>query len=109
MSVKEKLSVDGSIEKVGVYSIYDKVAKYYLPIFESRNDNVAIREFKNSIKQNPFANLSEYLLVRLGTVERDSSEVEDDGEGLITLRFGELKVIWQETPENGLQEASRAK
>ena len=47
-----------------LYSIFDRVAAEYGPIFEAVNDGVAMRNFNQSVEKAPAKD--DYFLVRLG-------------------------------------------
>lgn len=49
-----------------IYSIYDKGAEEFGPVFSASNDVVAERNFKDIIKTSPY--LEEFELYRLGKV-----------------------------------------
>lgn len=54
-----------------VYSIYDKVAKECGPLFTAKNDDVAVRNFKNLLVSERVSNPSDYMLYNLGEFDPD--------------------------------------
>lgn len=56
--------------KMGIYAIYDSVAEECGPIWTAKNDAVAVRNCRNSLKE---VRLEEYKLYALG--ELDSEKV----------------------------------
>ena len=64
-----------------IYTIRDKVAEEVGPLFQAKNDAVAIRQFKQLIKD--FENPEEYELLCLG----------DFNDQTIELETGKVKVI----------------
>ena len=64
-----------------IYTIRDKVAEEVGPLFQAKNDAVAIRQFKQLIKDSE--NPEEYELLCLG----------DFNDQTIELESGKVKVI----------------
>ena len=64
-----------------IYTIRDKVAEEVGPLFQAKNDAVAIRQFKQLIKDSE--NPEEYELLCLG----------DFNDQTIELETGKVKVI----------------
>lgn len=56
--------------KMGVYVIYDRIAEEAGPLFTAKSDAVAIRNYRNSLKE---VQASEYRLYAIG--EYDSEKV----------------------------------
>lgn len=54
-----------------VYCIYDKVAKEAGPLFTAKNDDVAVRMYKQLIVSNKVENQSDYILQNLGDYDPD--------------------------------------
>lgn len=61
----------------GLYSIVDTVAEEFGPIFHAKNDGVAIRNYRNFLKDNPTVNPLEVELVKVGefNTAADSGEI----------------------------------
>lgn len=57
-----------------VYTIYDKQAEEYGPIFEAKNDNVAIRKCKIEFKDLP--TIDDFSLYCIGVVDHDDGEFD---------------------------------
>lgn len=53
-----------------VYTIYDKVAKHYLPTFECRTHGVAIREFKRGFATDANLSAEDFDLYCVGCISR---------------------------------------
>ena len=64
-----------------IYTIRDKVAEEVGPLFQAKNDQVAIRQFKHLIKDSE--NPEEYELLCLG----------DFNDQTIELATGKIKII----------------
>lgn len=58
--------------KVNIYTIYDKVACEAGPIFQAKNDTVALRCFMSLMKETPSANPSDYDVYCLGDFDTES-------------------------------------
>lgn len=81
-------------KKVGIYAVYDNIAKELGPIFQSINLAVAIRQFGNIIKNVP--NSCDFDLWRVGflTVSSVNEETLDqDSEGLTTKLSDIFEVV----------------
>lgn len=52
-----------------MYCIYDKIAKLGAPPFVAVNDNVALRQFQNLMRENPLVNSDDYLLFKFGSYD----------------------------------------
>ncbi len=55
---------------VGLYTVYDKLAVEAGPIYEAKNDAVAVRAYKNLLGQNKVTNPDEYQLVKVGVMNK---------------------------------------
>jgi hypothetical protein len=58
--------------KMGLYTVYDRVAEQSGPLFESLNDGVAMRSFKMIVVEK---DASEYKLLCVGEVEREPLKI----------------------------------
>lgn len=56
------------------YSIYDSVSKEYGPFFPAKNDDVAIRAFKNTLKGVP--DIGEYKLFCMHSYDSESGQID---------------------------------
>lgn len=54
-----------------LYTVYDCVAMDFGPIFESINDGVAVRNYKQMLKDNPYA--QDFILYCVGYIQRNNS------------------------------------
>ena len=72
--------------KVNIYTIYDKVACEAGPIFQAKNDGVALRCFMSLIKDTPNIVPSDYDVYCLGEFDTDSrSFVPGDNYGRLVI------------------------
>jgi len=55
--------------RIGLYSVYDKIAKEYGPTFEAVNENTAKRSFMQLIQK--VYNPADYILCQLGFFNTD--------------------------------------
>lgn len=53
-----------------LYSIYDRVAEDYGPLFEAKNHGVATRHYFSAMANNPA--VGDFQLIHLGRIERSS-------------------------------------
>lgn len=53
-----------------LYCIFDEVAKEYGPVFEAKNDDVAIRNFNSSLTQVAFK--SDFSLFCVGSIDHET-------------------------------------
>ena len=58
--------------KVNIYTIYDKVACESGPIFQAKNDGVALRCFMSLMKETPNVVPSDYDVYCLGEFDTES-------------------------------------
>lgn len=56
-----------------IYAIYDNVAEEYGPLFESKSDAVALRQFHQLLKESP--NKEDYDLYCFGRFEREKAQM----------------------------------
>jgi hypothetical protein len=56
-----------------LYSIFDKVAEEFGPLFEAKNDGVALRNYFQLVK-NSAIDGDEFVLYKLGEVVRNGSD-----------------------------------
>lgn len=55
-----------------LYSIRDKVAMEFGPIFQAKNEGVALRMLGTQLKESPTMNPAEYELICIGTFNSDT-------------------------------------
>ncbi len=73
--------------KVNIYTIYDKVACEAGPIFQAKNDGVALRCFMSLMKDTPNVVPSDYDVYCLGEFDTDSrSFVPEDNYGKLVIK-----------------------
>ena len=58
--------------KVNIYTIYDKVACESGPIFQAKNDTVALRCFMGLIKETPGVVPTDYVVYCLGEFDTEA-------------------------------------
>lgn len=54
-----------------VYTIYDKISEIHGPLFEARNDAVAVRNFRNLTKAVSEVEKTDYVLKCIGRFNRE--------------------------------------
>ncbi len=57
--------------KVNIYTIYDKVAEECGPVFQAKNDLVAVRMLKSMVSENPNIPVDEYEVYCLGEFDTE--------------------------------------
>lgn len=69
----KRVSFKGSNAMISnIYTVYDKVGCQSGPVFESRNDGVAVRQFR-SMDFNGFND--DFKLLRLGSIDHDNNVI----------------------------------
>jgi len=58
-----------------LYCLYDKIAKEAGNIFTAKNDDVALRQVKNTFKESAYMHPEEYQLFRLGFYNNETLEI----------------------------------
>lgn len=61
-------------DKSMLYVVFDKVAQESGPIFEAKNDGVAIRQFTQLMEKNPI-DRQEFALLCLGEIDHGTNEI----------------------------------
>ena len=73
--------------KVNIYTIYDKVACESGPIFQAKNDGVALRCFMSLMKDTPNVVPSDYDVYCLGEFDTDTrSFVPEENYGKLVIK-----------------------
>lgn len=57
-----------------LYTIFDRVAEESGPVFEAKNDAVALRKFRDFMKQNPI-DPREFRLIALGRIDHATNKL----------------------------------
>ncbi|HEX2956326.1 MAG TPA: hypothetical protein VHO70_05825 [Chitinispirillaceae bacterium] len=63
------------VEQMGIYVIQDVIADEVGPLFEAKNDLVALRQYSQIVEKNNLKT-NEFRLLMIGTVNRNNSQVE---------------------------------
>lgn len=66
------------MQLTNIYSIYDRKAQYYLPVFQHRSNADAIRDFANVVtsSETPIAQYpADYDLVIIGSLDLESGQI----------------------------------
>lgn len=61
--------------KMSLYSIYDTLSEEYAPLFQAKNNQVAIRQFKEALKTCPYP--TDFQLWHVGTVSPECELYQD--------------------------------
>ena len=69
-----------------IYTIYDKVSEECGPVFQAKNDLVAVRMFKSMVNDNPNIPVDEYEVYCLGEFDTEKrSFVPEEGYGRLAI------------------------
>lgn len=68
---------------MNVYTIYDSVANEHGPLFEAKNDMVALRNVKIQLEQVPEVYRKEYYLKWIGTFDRELGLLKKEDSSII--------------------------
>lgn len=60
--------------KMRIYAIRDKLAKETGPLFEAKNDDVAMRNFDQVVQKT--GKSEEFLLIGFGSIDHESDDIE---------------------------------
>jgi hypothetical protein len=79
--------------KMNLYVVYDKIAGECGPVFEAKNDGVAMRQYRHLINENPTVIQDDFSLIQVGTIDKESMIIEpgQDYHVLIDLEVKELE------------------
>lgn len=81
---------------LGLYSIYDKVAEQYGPVWQARNDAVAVRAARKVLESVAPWDRDAYVIREVGMV--------DDQSGVVTgqmIRDVEFDPKWEDSDAQG--------
>lgn len=65
---------------MGLYTVYDRVACQCGPLFESVNEAVAIRQYRNLLQSVSPLDRDAYVLYRVGSFDRDKMQFVEYGD-----------------------------
>lgn len=74
--------------KIGIYSIFDKVAAEFGPIFSAKNDEVASRMFRDTEVRDQIKNIEDFELHRAGWYDNE----QRDSAGNIEISYDPMIV-----------------
>jgi len=61
-----------------MYSVRDKAAEQFGPIFEAINDAVAVRQFKILLAKVDVRFKEEYMLYKIGSFDKETGNIENE-------------------------------
>jgi len=78
--------------KSRLFTVYDSVAEDYGPIFEAKNEVVAVRSFKQMLQNpnNPVV-IEDFLLYYLGEYDHDTAVIELASKPTIVVTGADVK------------------
>lgn len=62
-----------------VFSILDRVAAEYGPVFTAKNEEVAMRQFKYLMTTEAKDNMGDFSLIKVGHFDNESGKLESIG------------------------------
>ena len=83
------------MEKMDLYVVYDKIAGECGPVFEAKNDGVAMRQYRHLINEFPIVVQEDFSLMQVGTIDKESMIIEP-GQILIDLEGKGLEEVVNE-------------
>lgn len=81
--------------KMNLYVVYDKIAGECGPVFEAKNDGVAMRQYRHLINENPTVIQDDFSLMQVGTIDKESMIIEP-GQLLFGLENKEFEEVVNE-------------
>lgn len=81
--------------KMNLYVVYDKIAGECGPVFEAKNDGVAMRQYRHLINENPTVVQDDFSLMQVGTIDKESMIIEPL-QLLLDLEVKELEEVVNE-------------
>lgn len=75
-----------------LYCIYDKVAKEYGPVFESKNDGVALRSYYGLLGKTEGLFKEEYVLYCIGTLDKETCAIDQAPGGIYEVYGEEMEI-----------------
>lgn len=63
------------MDEMSLYMVYDRVAEVAGPVFEARNDGVAMRQYRNLMKDAAEVDRESYWLYRVGSVDHKAMKI----------------------------------
>lgn len=73
--------------EVNLYTVYDVVAEEAGPLFNAKNDNIAIRKVCNMLKEMAIEEFDDYELILVGVYDTEKPQ--------IILVEGEVKIDYK--------------
>lgn len=84
------IDVDRDPNCIGLYVVRDIIADDIGPVFQAKNDGVAVRSFRGLLKD--VVNIDEYELIRIGHLERDTMKLFSDVSKVL-VKIPALEVV----------------
>jgi len=81
--------------KMNLYVVYDKIAGECGPVFEAKNDGVAMRQYRHLINENPTVDQDDFSLMKVGKIDKESMIIEP-GQLLLDFEVKELEEVENE-------------
>lgn len=75
--------------KMFLFSVFDKVAEEYGPVFEAKNKGVALRQFKKLLDTVVVENRGDYVMYMFGFFDHDAGVMTALEQGTIVAYAGD--------------------
>jgi hypothetical protein len=76
--------------KVNLYVVYDKIAGECGPVFEAKNDAVALRQYRHLVASNPGFVQDDFELMQVGTMDKETAVIEP---GQLLLKLDSISEV----------------
>jgi hypothetical protein len=61
--------------KMNLYVVFDKIAGECGPVFEAKNDAVALRQYRHLVASNPGFVQDDFELMQVGTMDKETAVI----------------------------------
>lgn len=76
--------------KMNLYVVYDKIAGECGPVFEAKNDAVALRQYRHLVASNPGFVQDDFELMQVGTMDKETMVIEP---GQLLLKLDSISEV----------------
>lgn len=76
--------------KMNLYVVYDKIAGECGPVFEAKNDAVALRQYRHLVSSNPGFVQDDFELMQVGTMNKETMVIEP---GQLLLKLDSISEV----------------
>lgn len=76
--------------KMNLYVVFDKIAGECGPVFEAKNDAVALRQYRHLVASNPGFVQDDFELMQVGTMDKETMVIEP---GQLLLKLDSISEV----------------